>query len=83
MKKFLDRRVFLDCGLFRGIYYVGKNRAIRCRITGAGDGEGRMRIYSFENTMYGTLGPERTVWDEEANEAMKDCVNGTDSAKIH
>lgn len=30
--------------------------------------------YSFENTMYGTLGPERTVWDEEANEAMKECV---------
>ena len=27
--------------------------------------------YSFENTMYGTLGPERTVWDEEANEARK------------
>jgi len=27
--------------------------------------------YSFENTMYGTLGPERIVWDEEANEAMK------------
>ncbi|MBP5754233.1 MAG: hypothetical protein J6W93_00140 [Clostridia bacterium] len=27
--------------------------------------------YSFENTMYGTLGPERTVWDEEADEAMK------------
>ena len=27
--------------------------------------------YSFENTMYGTLGPERTVLDEEANEAMK------------
>jgi hypothetical protein len=27
--------------------------------------------YSFENTMYGTLGPERTVWDEEAEEAMK------------
>ena len=27
--------------------------------------------YSFENTMYGTLGPERTVWDEEANEAME------------
>ncbi len=26
--------------------------------------------YSFENTMYGTLGPERLVWDEEANEAM-------------
>ena len=30
--------------------------------------------YSFENTMYGTLGPERTVWDEEANEAMNDAV---------
>ncbi len=28
-------------------------------------------VYSFENTMYGTLGPERVVWDEEANEAMK------------
>ena len=26
--------------------------------------------YSFENTMYGTLGPERTVWDDEANEIM-------------
>lgn len=29
------------------------------------------KTYSFENTMYGTLGPERTVWDEEANEAMQ------------
>ena len=27
--------------------------------------------YSFENTMYGTLGPERTVWDEEAFTAMR------------
>ncbi len=27
-------------------------------------------VYSFENTMYGTLGPERTVWDGEAHEAM-------------
>ena len=26
--------------------------------------------YSFENTMYGTLGPERTVWDEEVHDAM-------------
>ncbi|MBO4422418.1 MAG: hypothetical protein J5879_03195 [Clostridia bacterium] len=26
--------------------------------------------YSFENTMYGTLGPERRVRDEEAVEAM-------------
>ena len=30
--------------------------------------------YSFQNTMYGTLGPERTVWDEEAKEAMKECI---------
>lgn len=30
--------------------------------------------YSFQNTMYGTLGPERVVWDEEANEAMNKCV---------
>ena len=30
--------------------------------------------YSFENTMYGTLGPERVVWDEEAIEAMKKTV---------
>lgn len=29
------------------------------------------KTYSFENTMYGTLGPERTVWDEEADEARK------------
>ena len=31
--------------------------------------------YSFENTMYGTLGPERIVWDEEAHEAMKKAVH--------
>ena len=36
--------------------------------------------YSFENTMYGTLGPERTVWDEEANEAMSKCVKKNTSA---
>ena len=30
--------------------------------------------YSFENTMYGTLGPERTVWDGEAEEAMQKTV---------
>lgn len=30
--------------------------------------------YSFENTMYGTLGPERTVRDEEAYEAMNKTV---------
>ena len=33
------------------------------------------RIYSYENTMYGTLGPERTVWDEEANDVMAKRVN--------
>ena len=32
------------------------------------------RTYSFENTMYGTLGPEKTVWDDEANKAMDDCI---------
>ena len=32
------------------------------------------RTYSFEDTMYGTLGPERLVWDEEANAAMKQAV---------
>ena len=37
--------------------------------------------YSFENTMYGTLGPERTVWDEEANSAMKECVKKADGIK--
>ncbi len=30
--------------------------------------------YSFEDTRYGTLGPERTVWDEEAHESMKQTV---------
>ena len=30
--------------------------------------------YSFENTMYGTLGPERMVWDDEAHEAMGKAV---------
>ena len=30
--------------------------------------------YSYENTMYGTLEPERTVWDEEAEKAMEECV---------
>ena len=30
--------------------------------------------YSFENTMYGTLGPERMVWDEEASDAMNEAV---------
>ena len=34
----------------------------------------RKMTYSFENTMYGTLGPERTVWDDEANEAMQQLI---------
>ena len=35
--------------------------------------------YSYENTMYGTLGPERMVWNEEADDAMKECVKKTDN----
>lgn len=27
--------------------------------------------YSFQNTMYGTLGPERTVWNDETYETMR------------
>ncbi len=37
--------------------------------------------YSFENTMYGTLGPERTVWDEEANESMEKTVRKQEKKK--
>ena len=37
--------------------------------------------YSFENTMYGTLGPERTVWDEEANEAKTETVRKQEKKK--
>lgn len=37
--------------------------------------------YSFENTMYGTLGPERTVWDEEAREAMRKCERKAEKKK--
>ena len=37
--------------------------------------------YSFENTMYGTLGPERTVWDEEACETMKKAVQKQEKRK--
>ena len=37
--------------------------------------------YSFENTMYGTLGPERTVWDEEINEAMKEAIKKAEEKK--
>lgn len=37
--------------------------------------------YSFENTMYGTLGPERTVWDEEAVDAMEKAVKKQEKKK--
>ena len=37
--------------------------------------------YSFENTMYGTLGPERMVWDDEANEAMNESVRKIDNTE--
>lgn len=32
------------------------------------------RTYSSENTMYGTLGPERVVWDEDTYEAMQQSI---------
>jgi len=37
--------------------------------------------YSFENTMYGTLGPERTVWDSEALEVMRKTVRNQENQK--
>jgi len=37
--------------------------------------------YSFENTMYGTLGPERTVWDDEINESMKETIRKKERKK--
>ena len=42
--------------------------------------EGKMG-YSFQNTMYGTLRPERTVWDEEINEAMKETIRKGEKRK--
>ena len=57
------------------------SRDIYCRLGTFGDDTENERLirtakmtYSFENTMYGTLGPERTVWDEEANETMTKTV---------
>lgn len=37
--------------------------------------------YSFENTMYGTLGPERTVWDKEADDALNKCIKKHEKKK--
>ena len=37
--------------------------------------------YSFEDTMYGTLGPERTVWDEEAHESTKKMIKKQEESK--
>lgn len=31
-------------------------------------------VYSFENTMYGTLGPERVVWNKEAHDTMNEAA---------
>ena len=39
------------------------------------------QAYSFENTMYGTLGPERVVWDEEAHEAMQQSIRKNQGKK--
>jgi len=39
------------------------------------------RTYSFENTMYGTQGPRRTVWNDEANDAMNETVKKNKSDK--
>ena len=58
----IDRDTYNRLGSFRDD--VDNERLIK-------DGK---RTYSFENTMYGTLGPERLVWDEEANEAMREAV---------
>ena len=39
-------------------------------------------IYSdHEDTMYGTLGPERTVWDEEAHESTKKTIKKQKESK--
>ena len=38
-------------------------------------------VYSFENTMYGTLGPERTVFDDDTNEAIKEIVRKHEKEK--
>lgn len=40
------------------------------------------RTFSFENTMYGTLGPERVVWDEEAHEAMQQSIQKNKNNQI-
>lgn len=37
--------------------------------------------YSYENTMYGTLGPERTVWNKEVVESMEKAVKKQEKPK--
>ena len=54
----IDRELYSRLGTFRDD--VDNERLI----------QNGKRTYSFENTMYGTLGPERLVWDEEADEAL-------------
>ena len=58
----IDREIYSRLGTFQDD--VDNERLIKTA----------KRTYSFENTMYGTLGPERVVWDEEANEAMRKAV---------
>ena len=76
----LDRERFAwsKSGEGREQYNYEITRAIFDRLGSFGDNADNIELirsakmtYSFENTMYGTLGPERTVRDEEANEAMK------------
>ena len=62
-------------------YYYEITQDIYSRLGTFGDDTDNERLiksakmtYSFENTMYGTLGPERTVWDEEANETMNKMI---------
>ncbi len=38
--------------------------------------------YSYENTMYGTLGPERTVWNKEVVESMEKAVKKQEKPKV-
>ena len=38
-------------------------------------------MMASNNTMYGTLGPERTVWNEEANGEMKKVYRKSEQNK--
>lgn len=66
----IDREIYSRLGTFQDD--VDNERLIKTA----------KRTYSFENTMYGTLGPERLVWDEEANEAMHQAVRKQENREI-